>query len=78
MDSILVRDLRVEVLIGIHKRERHVAQIVSGDLDIGLSAGAEAAASAWRLGRERYNWDVEKEKLLGSVARAFQKGAVPA
>jgi len=36
MDSILVRDLRFEVLIGIHKRERHVAQIVSIDLDIGI------------------------------------------
>jgi len=36
MDSILVRDLRIEVLIGIHKRERHVAQVVSIDLDIGL------------------------------------------
>ena len=36
MDTILIRDLRVEVLIGIHKRERHVAQVVSIDLDIGL------------------------------------------
>ena len=36
MDSILIRDLRVEVLIGIHKRERHVPQTVSIDLDIGL------------------------------------------
>jgi len=36
MDSILVRDLRVEVLIGIYKRERHVAQVVSIDLDIGI------------------------------------------
>ena len=36
MDSILVRDLRIEVLIGIHKRERHVPQIVSVDLDIGI------------------------------------------
>jgi len=36
MDAILIRDLRVEVLIGIHKRERHVAQTVSIDLDIGL------------------------------------------
>ncbi len=36
MDSILVRDLRIEVLIGIHKRERHVAQAVSIDLDIGI------------------------------------------
>jgi len=31
-----MRDLRVEVLIGIHKRERLVAQTVSIDLDIGI------------------------------------------
>jgi dihydroneopterin aldolase len=36
MDSILVRDLRVDVLIGIHKRERYVAQTVSIDLEIGI------------------------------------------
>jgi dihydroneopterin aldolase len=36
MDAILIRDLRVDSLIGIHKRERHVAQTVSIDLDIGL------------------------------------------
>ena len=36
MDAILLRDLRVEALIGIHKRERHVRQTLSIDLDIGL------------------------------------------
>jgi dihydroneopterin aldolase len=36
MDAILVRDLRVEALIGIHRRERHVQQTLSIDLDIGL------------------------------------------
>ena len=36
MDAIILRDLRVEALIGIHKRERHVTQTVSIDLDIGL------------------------------------------
>ena len=36
MDSILIRDLRVEVLIGIHRREKHVPQTVSIDLDIGI------------------------------------------
>ncbi len=36
MDAIQIRDLRVQALIGIHKRERHVAQTVSIDLDIGL------------------------------------------
>jgi len=36
MDAILIRDLRVEALIGIHKRERHVVQTLSIDLDIGI------------------------------------------
>ena len=40
MDAILLRDLRVEALIGIHKRERYVAQTVSIDLDIGLPGPA--------------------------------------
>ena len=36
MDAIVIRDLRVEALIGIHRRERHVMQTLSIDLDIGL------------------------------------------
>lgn len=40
MDAILIRDLRVDTLIGIHRRERHVAQTVSIDLDIGLPGEA--------------------------------------
>jgi dihydroneopterin aldolase len=39
MDAILIRDLRVEALIGIHKRERHILQTVSIDLEIGLPGG---------------------------------------
>jgi glycosyltransferase involved in cell wall biosynthesis len=34
---------------------------------------AEAKAEAWRLGRERYNWDVEKNVLIASVAAAFER-----
>jgi 7,8-dihydroneopterin aldolase/epimerase/oxygenase len=44
MDAILIRDLRVEALIGIHRRERHVQQTLSIDIDIGLP-GAEVFAS---------------------------------
>jgi len=44
MDSILIRELRVEVLIGIHKRERHLPQAVSLDLDIGLPGDAVFAS----------------------------------
>lgn len=40
MDAIQIRDLRIETLIGIHKRERHVAQTVSIDLEIGLPGTA--------------------------------------
>ena len=40
MDAIVIRDLRVEALIGIHQRERHVAQTVSVDLEIGLPGAA--------------------------------------
>ena len=36
MDAIVIRDLRVEVHIGIHRREQHVLQTVSIDLDIGI------------------------------------------
>ncbi len=44
MDAILIRDLRVEALIGIHKRERHVAQTLSIDLDIGIPGTAVFAS----------------------------------
>jgi dihydroneopterin aldolase len=40
MDAILIRDLRIEASIGIHKRERHVKQTLSIDLDIGLPGEA--------------------------------------
>jgi 7,8-dihydroneopterin aldolase/epimerase/oxygenase len=40
MDAIVIRDLRVEALIGIHQRERHVAQTVSIDLEIGIPGAA--------------------------------------
>ena len=44
MDAIVIRDLRVEALIGIHRRERHVMQTLSIDLDIGLPGGAVFAS----------------------------------
>lgn len=44
MDAILIRDLRVDALIGIHKRERHVRQTLSIDLDIGLPGTAVFAS----------------------------------
>ena len=39
-----MRDLRVEVLIGIHKREQHMPQTVSLDLEIGLPGDAVFAS----------------------------------
>ena len=40
MDAVIIRDLRVDALIGIHRRERHVKQTLSIDLDIGLPSEA--------------------------------------
>lgn len=34
---------------------------------------AEASETAWRLGRERYNWEREQDVLLQSVAAAFAR-----
>ena len=44
MDAIVIRDLRVEALIGIHRRERHVMQTLSIDLEIGLPGEAVFAS----------------------------------
>ena len=44
MDAIVIRDLRVEALIGIHRRERHVTQTVSIDLEIGVPGSAVFAS----------------------------------
>jgi 7,8-dihydroneopterin aldolase/epimerase/oxygenase len=40
MDAIVMRDFRVEASIGIYKRERHVLQTLTIDLDIGLPGTA--------------------------------------
>src|SRR5256885_13496151 len=40
MDAIVIRDLRVEALIGTPRRERHVKQTLSIDLEIGLPGRA--------------------------------------
>lgn len=57
------------------------ARLCSLDDPAGLAATLDALASpailaesserAWRLGRERYNWDREQDVLLQSVAAAF-------
>jgi 7,8-dihydroneopterin aldolase/epimerase/oxygenase len=44
MDAIVIRDLRVEALIGIHRREHHVRQTVSVDLEIGVPGAAVFAS----------------------------------
>lgn len=44
MDAIVIRELRVEASIGIHRRERHVAQTLSIDLEIGLPGEAVFAS----------------------------------
>ena len=44
MDAILIRDLRVEARIGIHRREQYVTQTVQVDLEIGVPGTAVFAS----------------------------------
>ena len=47
---------------------------IAGEIDALASVPsvlAQARAEAWRLGRDRYNWDYEKVALVESVAAAF-------
>jgi 7,8-dihydroneopterin aldolase/epimerase/oxygenase len=44
MDAVVIRELRVEALIGIHRRERHAAQTLTIDLEIGLPSEAVFAS----------------------------------
>ena len=37
MDAIFIRELRIDALIGFHKRERHVPQTLGVDLEIGIA-----------------------------------------
>jgi 7,8-dihydroneopterin aldolase/epimerase/oxygenase len=47
MDSVFIRDLRVETVIGIYDWERRIRQIVSLDLD--MSTDIQAAAKSGRI-----------------------------
>jgi 7,8-dihydroneopterin aldolase/epimerase/oxygenase len=44
MDAILIRDLRVDARIGIHRREHYVPQTVQVDLEIGVPGSAVFAS----------------------------------
>jgi len=44
MDAIHIRDLRVEAKIGIHRRELHIVQTLSIDLEIGIPGDAVFAS----------------------------------
>jgi len=40
MDHIFIRDLRLDARVGFHKRERHAAQTLRLDLEIGIANDA--------------------------------------
>jgi dihydroneopterin aldolase len=44
MDCIFIRDLRVDALIGFHRRERFAPQTLSFDLEIGIANAAVFAS----------------------------------
>ena len=67
MDAILVRDLRVEALIGIHRRERHVMQTLSIDLDIGLPGSAVFSS-------DKVADTIDYEKVAQKIAELASSG----
>ncbi len=67
MDTILIRDLRLEVLIGIHKRERHTPQTVSLDLEIGLPGDAVFES-------DRVADTIDYEKVVHRIAALAASG----
>ena len=67
MDTILIRDLRLEVLIGIHKRERHTPQTVSLDLEIGLPGDAV-------FDSDRVADTIDYEKVVQRIAALAASG----
>ena len=67
MDAVIIRDLRVEALIGIHKRERHVKQTVSIDLDIGLPGDTVFAS-------DRVADTVDYEQVALAIGRLAASG----
>ena len=44
MDHIFIRDLRIDARVGFHKRERHAAQTLRLDLEIGIAGDAVFAS----------------------------------
>ena len=83
MDAIFIRDLRVDALIGFHKRERVAPQTLSFDLEIGIANPAvfesdrvadcidyaKVAARVAETARDRHHNLVEK--LADRVAQAI-------
>jgi dihydroneopterin aldolase len=60
-DHIFIRDLRIDTLIGFHKRERLVPQTVSFDLEIGIANQAV-------FGSDRVADCIDYDKVAARVA----------
>jgi dihydroneopterin aldolase len=71
MDTIVIRGLRYNMLIGIHPKEKHKSQTVSIDLDIGLPEGATSHDEL------QYTIDYEQVALrIGKLAGSQHFGLV--
>jgi dihydroneopterin aldolase len=67
MDSILIRELELEVSIGIHRRERYTPQTVSIDLDIGLPGDAVFAS-------DRVSDTIDYERVVARIRALAASG----
>lgn len=64
MDTIFIRELRVETRIGIYEREKQAAQIIELDLEVGLR-GTHAAHS------DRIEDTIDYAEVVAGIRKLF-------
>jgi len=67
MDHIFIRDLRVDARVGFHKRERHAAQTLRLDLEIGIAGDAVFAS-------DRVSDCIDYDKIVERVRALLGEG----
>jgi len=67
MDHIFIRDLRLDARVGFHKRERHAAQTLRLDLEIGIAGDAVFAS-------DRVSDCIDYDKIVERVRALLGEG----
>jgi 7,8-dihydroneopterin aldolase/epimerase/oxygenase len=66
MDTIFIRDLRVDMLIGVYGWERRVPQTVQLDLEIGVPSGGRPRS-------DRIHETIDYSKVIGRINESLRQ-----